>query len=90
MKKVVPIPTPDLNRAFSAKLIADAVKAKRTQMALSTKDAAQYACVSRSALINLEAGKENVPLSTVIKVMSALDIKVSIQSWDKEESDVWF
>lgn len=83
-KQVKSLATPNLNQALTLELIGQAIKARRTQQGLDTKTAAMLCDVSVVTLSKVENASKGVRMESVLKVMTALGIKMSISSWEKE------
>jgi transcriptional regulator with XRE-family HTH domain len=81
-KQVKPLPTPELNQTLSLDLIGKAVKARRTQQGLDTKTAAMLCDVSVVTLSKIENAAKGVRMDSILKVMTALGIKMGIESWE--------
>ncbi|MEA3433544.1 MAG: helix-turn-helix domain-containing protein [Campylobacterota bacterium] len=83
-KQVKALPTPELDQPLSLELIGKAIKARRTQQGLDTKTAAMLCDVSVVTLSKIENAAKGVRMDSVLKVMTALGIKMSIVSWDNK------
>jgi len=81
-KQVKSLPTPDLNQSLSLELVGKAIKARRTQQRLDTKTAAMLCDVSIVTLSKIENAAKGVRMDSILKVMTALGIKMSIESWE--------
>ena len=81
-KQVKSLPTPDLNQSLSLELIGKAIKARRTQQRLDTKTAAMLCDVSVVTLSKIENAAKGVRMESILKVMTALGIKMNIESWE--------
>jgi len=81
-KQVKPLPTPELNQTLSLDLIGKVVKARRTQQGLDTKTAAMLCDVSVVTLSKIENAAKGVRMDSILKVMTALGIKMGIESWE--------
>ena len=81
-KQVKSLPTPDLNQALSLELIGETIKARRTQQGLNTKTTAMLCNVSVVTLSKIENAAKGVRMDSILKVMTALGIKMSIESWE--------
>jgi transcriptional regulator with XRE-family HTH domain len=82
-KQVKAVETPDLNQTVSNELIGLAVRAKRTQLGFDRESAAAFSGISVTALDNIEKGAQGVRLDSILKIMNALGIKMSIQPWEE-------
>jgi transcriptional regulator with XRE-family HTH domain len=83
-KQVKALATPELNQALSLELIGKTIKARRTQQGLDTKTAAMLCDVSVVTLSKIENAAKGVRMDSILKVMTALGIKMSIESWEDE------
>lgn len=83
-KQVKSLPTPDLNQPLSLELVGKAIKARRTQQRLDTKTAAMLCDVSVVTLSKIENAAKGVRMDSILKVMTALGIKMSIESWENK------
>jgi len=81
-KQVKALPAPELDQALSLELIGKAIKARRTQQGLDTKTAAMLCDVSVVTLSKIENAAKGVRMDSILKVMTALGIKMSIESWE--------
>ena len=89
---------PDLKQAFSTKLLAKTITAKRTGMKLKLSDVCCALSISKPTLIKIEKGDVNVKFDNVLKVMDFLGLSFSIltdsstiNESDNGDSDVeWF
>ena len=81
-KQVKALATPELNQTLSLELIGKAIKARRTQQGLDTKTAAMLCDVSVVTLSKIENAAKGVRMDSILKVMTALGIKISIEPWE--------
>ncbi len=81
-KQVKALPTPDLTEVLSLELIGKTIKARRTQQRLDIKTAAMLCDVSVVTLSKIENAAKGVRMDSILKVMTALGIKMSIESWE--------
>ena len=81
-KQVKSLPTPDLNQSLSLELIGKAIKARRTQEGIDSKTAAMLCDVSVVTLSKIENAAKGVRMESILKVMTALGIKMHIEAWD--------
>ncbi|HIE15102.1 TPA: helix-turn-helix domain-containing protein [Candidatus Bathyarchaeota archaeon] len=81
-KQVKSLPTPDLKQPLSLELVGKAIRARRTQQGLDTKTAAMLCDVSVVTLSKIENAAKGVRMDSILKVMTALGIKMSIESWE--------
>ncbi len=82
-KKVKPIEAPPFDGTLTTETIGLFIKARRTQQGLSTKDAAMLCGVSANTLNSIENGIAGMKVSSVLKIMTALGIKLQIDPWNK-------
>ena len=82
-KKVKAVEEPSFDATLTTKSIGEFIKARRTQQGLSTKDAAMLCGVSANTLNSIENGIEGMKVSSVLKIMTALGIKLQIAPWNK-------
>ncbi|MBL4831289.1 MAG: helix-turn-helix transcriptional regulator [Aliivibrio sp.] len=97
-KKVKATKSPDLSRAFTPSLLGEVIKAKRTQSKITQQDAALLSGVSKQTYIKIEQGSPDIKVTSLMKVVLALGIKISIQPWQnsdasapsqEKDNDVW-
>lgn len=90
-KQIKPLATPDLMQSVSPELLGQAIKARRTQSQLRLDDAAALCGVAKQTLMNIEHGQATAQLSSVLKICSALGIKLAIVPWQEvsEDNDDW-
>lgn len=60
--------------------IAEMIKYYRKQSGLSQRDFAKIAGVGKTALFDIEKGKETVQLNTLLKVLDVLNIKIKFET----------
>jgi len=82
-KKVKAIEEPSFDEALTTSSIGLFIKARRTQQGLSTNDAAMLCNVSANTLNSIENGIEGMKVSSVLKIMTSLGIKLQIAPWTK-------
>jgi len=82
-KKVKAIQEPSFDESLTTKSIGLFIKARRTQQGLNTQDASMLCGVSAYTLNNIENGIEGMKVSSILKIMSALGIKLRVQPWTK-------
>jgi y4mF family transcriptional regulator len=63
-----------------AKEIADIVKYSRAKSGLSQKQLADLAGVGKTAVFDIEKGKESVRLNTLVKILEVLNIRIKFDS----------
>ena len=85
-KQVKALPSPDLNQDISLELIAKSIKARRTQQGLDLKTASMLCDVSVVTLSKIEHASKGVRMESVLKVMQALGIKLSILPWESDHA----
>ncbi len=81
------LPTPDLSQTLSLELIGEAIKSRRTQLGINLRKAALLCDVTYVTMSRIENAKMGVKMQTILKIMSALNMKMSIQSWDEQGLD---
>jgi len=82
-KKVKTIKEPPFDEALTTKSIGLFIKARRTQQGLNTKDAAMLCDISANTLNSIENGIEGMKVSSVLKIMTALGIKLQVAPWNQ-------
>ena len=82
-KQVKAIKTPNLNEEISLELIANAIKARRTQQGLDIHTASMLCGVSVVTLNKIEKASKGVRLESVLKVAKALGINIKIEPWEE-------
>ncbi len=65
---------------MTANDIATMIKYYRKQSGLSQKDLAKIAGIGKTALFDIEKGKETVQLNTLLKVFDVLNIKMKFET----------
>ncbi len=81
-KQIKALSTPDLTQALSLERIGEAIKARRTQQKLDRKTAAMLCDVSIVTLGKIENASKGVRMESVLKVMTALGIKMQLSPWE--------
>ena len=81
------LPTPDLNQFLSLELIGETIKARRTQLGITLRKAALLCDVTYVTMSRIENAKMGVKMQTILKIMAALNIKMSIKPWDEQGLD---
>ena len=81
-KQVKSLPTPNLNQPLTLELIGQTIRARRTQQGLDTITAAMLCDVSTVTLSKVENASKGVRMESVLKVMTALGIKMHITNWE--------
>ncbi|MCX7116107.1 MAG: helix-turn-helix transcriptional regulator [Gammaproteobacteria bacterium] len=91
MRQIKKIDGPDLTKPLSAALLGQAIKARRTQSNLRLEDAAALCGVAKQTLMKIEHGQPTSQLGSVLKICSALGIKLYIEPWNsnEDESNDW-
>lgn len=90
-RQIKSLPTPDLNQNITPELLGQAVRARRTQSSLRLEDAAALCGVAKQTLQDVEHGQGTSQISTIVKILSRLRIKLCILPWstDKEVHNDW-
>lgn len=70
---------------MTANEIAKMIKYYRKQSGLSQRDFAKIAGIGKTALFDLEKGKETIQLDTLFKVLEVLNIKMRFDTPFPEE-----
>ncbi len=65
---------------MTSKQISKIVVFHRKKSGLTQKQLADIAGVGKTSVFDIEKGKETVRLNTLIKILSALNIKLNLQS----------
>ncbi len=65
---------------MTSKQISKVVIFHRKRSGLTQKQLADIAGVGKTAVFDIEKGKETVRLNTLMKILSALNIKINLQS----------
>jgi HTH-type transcriptional regulator/antitoxin HipB len=60
--------------------IGNTVRYHRKKSGLSQEELARVAGVGKTAVFDIEKGKETVKLSTITKILNALNIKITLSS----------
>ena len=77
-KKIIITSEPDITQPADLTLIADAVRHVRTKCDMTIEDAAAAIGVSKQSLNDIEKAKPGCRLSTMLKVMENLGIKLKV------------
>ena len=85
-KQIKALPTPDLSQVLSLELIGNAIKARRTQQKLDRKTAAMLCDVSVVTLGKIENASKGIRMESVLKVMTALGIKMLLSPWETPDA----
>ena len=83
-KQVKRTQAPSFQEPISLKTIGKFIKARRTQHGLSTNDCAMLCGVSAYTLNKIENGFEGVKLITLLQIMEALGMQMTMQEWSDE------
>lgn len=91
MKKLIKLKNPLLEQTLTASLLGQAIKARRTQSGLRLEDAAALCGVAKQTFMKIEHGHPASQLKSILRVCSALGIKIHIAPWhtDEEAIDDW-
>lgn len=81
-KQIKVLSSPDLSQVLSLELIGQAIKARRTQQKLDRKTAAMLCDVSVVTLGKIENASQGIRMESVLKVMTALGIKMQLVPWE--------
>jgi len=84
-KKVKPTPPPSFQDPISLENIGKFIKARRTEQGLSTNDCAMLCGISAYTLNKIENGFEGVRLNTLLQIMEALGMEMSMKDWNSYE-----
>lgn len=85
-------PKPDLSKTNDMTTIGNHVRHKRTMLGITLEDAASLCQLSKQAYNNVEKGLESVRVETLLKVLNALGIQLTVSD-TTEEAEVnndWF
>jgi transcriptional regulator with XRE-family HTH domain len=82
-KKVKAINPPNFDEPISLELIAQAIKARRTQLGLDIKTASMLSGVSLVTFSKIENASKGIRLDSVLKIAKALGIEFKILDWSK-------
>lgn len=78
MKTVQPTPFPQDPFVSSVKVLAEAVRAARTQARVTVSDAALVANVSIQTLVDVEAGRPGVSIGKILQIADALGVSLFV------------
>ena len=84
-KKVKSTQPPSFQEPITLKNIGKFIKARRTQQGLSTNDCAMLCNISAYTLNKIENGFEGVRLNTLLQIMEALGMEMSMKDWGSDE-----
>lgn len=87
-KQITVSEKPDISGPLDMRTIGEYVRYKRTSNKITLEDAASLSGLSKQAYNNVEKGIENIRIETLLKVCTALGIKLFIQD-EKQEDDIW-
>ncbi len=88
MKKLKRLKTPPLEQTLSALLLGQAIKARRTQSGLRLEDAAALCGVAKQTFMKIEQGSPTSELQSILRICSALGIKINIAPWQNEDETI--
>ena len=83
-KKVKATQPPSFQEPITLQTIGKFIKARRTQQGVSTNDCAMLCGVSAYTLNKIENGFEGVKLITLLQIMEALGMEMTMQEWSDE------
>ncbi len=83
-KQVKATKAPSFQEPITLQNIGKFIKARRTQQGLSTNDCAMLCGVSAYTLNKIENGFEGVKLITLLQIMEALGMQMTMQEWSDE------
>jgi len=83
-KKVKPTQPPSFQEPITLQNVGKFIKARRTQQGLSTNDCAMLCGISAYTLNKIENGFEGVKLVTLLQIMEALGMEMTMQEWSDE------
>jgi transcriptional regulator with XRE-family HTH domain len=83
-KQVKATNAPSFQEPITLQNIGKFIKARRTQQGLSTNDCAMLCGVSAYTLNKIENGFEGVKLITLLQIMEALGMQMTMQEWSDE------
>ena len=84
-KKVKPTQAPSFQEPITLETIGKFIKARRTQQGLNTLDCAMLCNISAHTLNKIENGFEGVRLNTLLQIMEALGMEMSMIDWSSDE-----
>jgi len=82
-KNVKPIKTPIQKSVMSAELLGSFVKARRTQLGITTEEAALMCNVAKDTLSKIETARGTVQLESVLQVCKMLGMDLTFKPWDE-------
>ena len=83
-KQVKATKAPSFQEPITLQNIGKFIKARRTGQGLSTNDCAMLCGVSAYTLNKIENGFEGVKLITLLQIMEALGMQMTMQEWSDE------
>jgi transcriptional regulator with XRE-family HTH domain len=85
-------PKPDLSETNDMTTIGNLVRHKRTALGITLEDAASLCQLSKQAYNNVEKGLESVRVETLLKVLDALGIQLTVSDTSEvgEVNNDWF
>jgi transcriptional regulator with XRE-family HTH domain len=84
-KKVKPTQPPSFNEPITLETIGKFITARRTQKGGNTLDTAMLCNISAHTLNKIENGFEGVRLNTLLQIMEALGMEMSMKDWGSDE-----
>ncbi len=84
-KRVKAIDAPPFDSAVSIDNIGRFIKARRTQLNLSTQELAMLCGVSAFTLNKIENGFRGVKLATILTILDALGVELKVSKWKSSE-----
>jgi len=86
VKRVEITQPPDFCGRLTPALLGEAIKAKRTQNRLTQSEAAFITGISKQTYRKIEQGRSDIQVTSLMKVISALGIEISIRPWQNRET----
>jgi len=83
-KQVKATKAPSFQEPITLQNIGKFIKARRTGQGLSTNDCAMLCGVSAYTLNKIENGFEGVKLITLLQIMEALGMQMTMQEWSDD------
>ena len=82
-KTVKALPTPQQNGPMEAKVLGEFIRARRTQAGMGIHETAALCGVAVDTLTKIETARDDVNLSSVLKVCRMLGITLKVERWDE-------
>jgi transcriptional regulator with XRE-family HTH domain len=82
-KKVKALPTPLHDGPLEAKVLGEFIRARRTQAGMGIHEAAAFCGVAVDTLTKIEKARDDVRLSSVLKVCRMLGITLKVEPWEE-------